>query len=108
VDHFVSVVHENSKRRRQVKRSLFEALDSVFLSLLSTNHPHRQELASIKNMLKGDGTWATRKLVLGLNLDSAVNTIQLLPHRVKRLQEILTSLPRTRTQVSAKNWHQNR
>jgi hypothetical protein len=46
-----------------------------------------------------------RKLVLGWALESAANTIQLPPHQVERLQDILVSLPRTRTRVTVKNWH---
>jgi hypothetical protein len=56
VDDFVSIAQGISKRGRQVKRSLFEALGSIFRSLLITYHPHRQEPASVKKMLKGDGT----------------------------------------------------
>jgi hypothetical protein len=102
VDDFISMAQGNSKRRRQVKRSMFEALDSIFRPLLSTDHLDRQESASIKKMRKGDGTWATRKVVLGWNLDSAA---KLPPHRAKHLQYILASLPRTRTRVLVKNWH---
>jgi hypothetical protein len=82
VDNFISMAQGYSKRRRQVKRSLFEALDSVFRPLLSTDHPDRQEPTSVKKMQKGDGTWATHKLVLMWTLDSAAKTIQLPPHRV--------------------------
>jgi hypothetical protein len=105
VDDFISIAKGNSKRRREVKRSLFEALDSVFRPLLSTNHPDLQKPASVKKMRKGDGTWATRKLVLGWTLDSVTKTIKLPPHWVELLQDIIASLPRTRTGVSVKNWH---
>jgi hypothetical protein len=50
VDNFISMAQRNSKRRRQVKHSLFEALDSMFRPLLSTDHPDRQEPASVKKM----------------------------------------------------------
>jgi hypothetical protein len=53
VDEFVFMAQGNSRRWRQVKRSLFEALASVFRSLLSTDHPDRQEPASIKKIPKG-------------------------------------------------------
>jgi hypothetical protein len=42
VDDYISMAQANSKRWRQVKRSLFEALDSVFRPLLSTDHPDHQ------------------------------------------------------------------
>jgi hypothetical protein len=50
---------------------------------------HRQESASVKNMLKGDSTWATRKIVLRWLLDTCAMTVQLPPHRVARLFELL-------------------
>jgi hypothetical protein len=42
MEDFISMAQGNFKRRLHVKRSLFEALDSVFRSLLSTDHPDHQ------------------------------------------------------------------
>jgi hypothetical protein len=56
-------------------------------------------------MIKGDGTWVTHKLALGLVLDSVSKTMQLPPHRVDSLHDFLGSLPMTRTRVSVKTWH---
>jgi hypothetical protein len=65
IDDFVWMVLRNSKWWHQVKRSLFEVLDSVFKSLPSSNNVHHRNPTSIVKMLKGDSTCVTRKLVLG-------------------------------------------
>jgi hypothetical protein len=78
VDDFVSMAQYNSKRRHQVKRSLYKSLDSVFWSLHDTSNPHHQEPVIIKKMLKGDSTWATYKLILGWILGTVNKTIQFL------------------------------
>jgi hypothetical protein len=43
-------------------------------------------------MLKGDATWATRKIVLGWILDTVSMNVQLSYHRVTRLFEISESI----------------
>jgi hypothetical protein len=43
-------------------------------------------------MLKGDTAWATRNIVLGWLLDTCAMTIQLPPHQVVRLFELLDSI----------------
>jgi hypothetical protein len=40
-------------------------------------------------MLKGDATWETRKIILGWLLDTYAMTVQIPPHRVSCLFEIL-------------------
>jgi hypothetical protein len=86
VDDFLSLVQGVKRRRLQVKRSLLHALDSVFRGLDTSDGPHRQEPASVKKLLKGDGTWTTVKLVLGWLIDTVRKTIQFPPHRLARLQ----------------------
>jgi hypothetical protein len=106
VDDFLSVVQGGKRRRLHVKRSLLHALDSVFRGLDPADSPHRQEPTSVKKFLKGDGTWATVKLVLGWLLDTFQKTIQLPPHRMARLHEILADLPRTLKRVATRKWQQ--
>jgi hypothetical protein len=106
VDDFLSVVQGGKRRRLQVKRSLLHALDSVFRGLDPADSPHRQAPASVKKFLKGDGTWATVKLVLGWLLDTVQKTIQLPPHRMARLHEILADLPHTLKRVATRKWQQ--
>jgi hypothetical protein len=58
----------------------------VLRKLDDLDNVHRQEPASIKKMLKGDATWATRKIVLGWLLDTVAMTVQLHSHRLRRPQ----------------------
>jgi hypothetical protein len=106
VDDFLSLVQGGPKRRLQVKRSLLHALDSVFRGLEQSDDQHRQEPASVKKFLKGDGKWATRKVVLGWLIDTVQKTIQLPQHRLVRLQAILHGLPRTIKRVATAKWKQ--
>jgi hypothetical protein len=80
MDDFISLVQGNAKRRTQVKRSLLHSLDEVFRALAPGDNPNRQEPASVKTLLKGDGRWASRKVVLGWILDTVARTIALPPH----------------------------
>jgi hypothetical protein len=64
VDDFIGLVQVSASRRRSMKRALLYSLDKVFRGLGSTYGPFRQESASIKKLLKGDATLATRKVVL--------------------------------------------
>ncbi len=105
VDDYCSVVQGNKKRRRRLKAILLHTLDSVFRPLSPEDSPHRQEPASVKKFKKGDGTWATRKLMLGWILDTISHTLNLPAHRVERLHEILASVPRTRRRIATKMWH---
>jgi hypothetical protein len=71
------MVQGNRNHRTRVKRILLSSLDEVKGRLDNADDVHRQEPASVKNMLKGDATWATRKIVLGWMLDTCAMTIQL-------------------------------
>jgi hypothetical protein len=73
------MVQGGTSRRQRVKRALLHSLHKVFCGLSSSDGRYRQEPASIKNLLKGDATWATRKFVLRWVLDTTTNTIQLPP-----------------------------
>jgi hypothetical protein len=106
VDNFLSLVQGGKRRQLQVKRSLLHALDSVIRALDASDGPHRQEPASVKKLLKGDGTWATAKIFLGWLINTVSKTIQFPPHRLARLQAILAELPRTLKRVATRKWQQ--
>jgi hypothetical protein len=106
MDDCISLVQGNAKRRTQVKRSLLHSLDEVFLALAPDDNPNRQESASVKKLLKGDGRWATRKVVLGWVLDTVARTIELPPHRIAHLHDLLHSIAPSQKRVSTKHWHQ--
>jgi len=62
-----------------------------------------QEPASIKKLLKGDGTWTTRKVVLGWLIDTTRMTIQLPQHRIDCLHKILNSISPTKRELPQNN-----
>ena len=63
----------------------------------------RNEAISLKKLLSGDGSWGTRKLILGWIIDSARETIELPPHRKQALHSIFSELQGVK-RVSAKIW----
>ena len=105
VDDFITVVQGNTSRRREIKRKFLHSLDRVFRPLEPGDSIHRHEPASEKKFCKGDGTWATRKLVLGWIIDTAESTITLPPHRIERLATLLASVPRSTKRIATQRWH---
>jgi hypothetical protein len=105
IDDFCGVVQGGAKRRRRVRRILFDTLDHVFRPLEPSDHPYRAEPASIKKLLKGDGAWATCKHILGWLVDMVASMLELLPHRHVRLQELLDEIPPTQKRISVAKWH---
>jgi hypothetical protein len=103
VDDFVSAAQKPFLRR--VRRTLLRAIDDVFRPNDHLDNEHRRDPVSIKKLLKGDCSWSTVKLILGWIVDTANMTIQLPPHRVERLWEILNSIPRRQKRTSVKKWH---
>jgi hypothetical protein len=80
VDDFIGLVQGGPHHHQHVKRALLATLlDTVFWRLSPSDGPFRQEPASIKKMLKGDATWATRKDILGWTVDTLQMTIELPP-----------------------------
>jgi hypothetical protein len=104
VDDFIGMIQGNHKHRRHVKRVLIHALDSVFRKLDKKDGPHCQEPSSIKKMKKGDATWATRKIILGWTVDTLAMTVELPPHRVERIFELLDSVTPGQRRISINKW----
>jgi hypothetical protein len=104
VDDFVGMVQGNSKHRQHMKRSLLSPLDEVLRRVDGQDNVHRQDPASVKKMLKGDATWAARKVVLGWMLDTCAMTIQLPPHRVTHLFELLDSFAPKQRRTTVNKW----
>ena len=105
VDDFCGLSQGNKWKRRAVKRALLHALDKVFRPLEASDGPHRQEPASLKKLLKGDATWDTRKVILGWLIDTVRGTIELPPHRIERLHEILDGISPNQKVIAVKEWH---
>jgi hypothetical protein len=104
VDDFIGMVQGGAAHRRHVKRALLATLDTVFRHLAPGDNPFRQEPASDKKMQKGDATWATHKVLLGWLVDTLKMIIELPPHRLKRLFEIMDSVPPHQERTSVKKW----
>ena len=104
VDDFLGLAQEYSNSRR-VRRILMHAIDDVFRPLDSEDGPFRRQPISLKKLEKGDCSWSTIKVILGWIIDTVNMTIQLPPHRVERLAEILSSIPVTQKRTSVRKWH---
>lgn len=59
----------------------------------------------MKKLRQGDACWATRKVVLGWEMDTVAGTLCLPPHRIDRLYALLDAFPPTRKRVPASAWH---
>ena len=82
---------------------MIHAIDSV-LAKPDVSSNQRNEAVSLKKMAKGDGSWSTRKELLGWIVDTARQTLELPPHRKLTLTKIFAELaPLCR--ISAKKWH---
>ncbi len=106
VNDYLGLVQGGPRRQNRVRRILFESIDSIFRPLSPDDPSSRQEPISVKKLLTGDGSWCTCKTILGWVLDSIKYTIELPPRRMRRLEEILAGLPRSKTRIATKRWQQ--
>ena len=102
VDDFIGLVQGTRRQMRNLRRHILHAIDAVFDQPLP-GETRRQEAASVKKLLKGDGSWTTRKLILGWIIDTVQGTLELPPHRQQRLRSIFDSL-RGKTRISKRHW----
>ena len=101
VDDFIQLAQGGQKRLTRLRACLLDAIDQVLAQPGSDSY--RNEAVSLKKLLKGDGSWATRKIILGWLLDTVRQTIELPAHRKEALAEIFKDLATTR-RVSFKKW----
>ena len=87
---------------KALRRHLLWAVDAV-LSTPDVSDTDRNEAVSMKKLLKGDGAWETRKLILGWIVNTIRQTIELPPHRKLALAEIFSDLA-TAKRVSQHKW----
>jgi hypothetical protein len=101
MDDFTPVGQGSPHRLTTLRRHLLHSVDAV----LSRPQPGdgRNEAVSLKKLLTGDGSWCTRKLILGWIVDSVRQTIELPPHQKQMLHDIFASLQGLR-RVSSKHW----
>jgi len=103
VDDLVALAQGSKRRRRRLRRILFHCIDMVFRAPDDGDDEWKMDPISLKKLLKGDGSWETTKVVLGWLIDTVAGTIELPPHRVARLTEMLDSFPRSRRTCSKKD-----
>ena len=102
VDDFIQLGQGGPRRLKALRSHLLHAIDQV-LARPAADEPHRNEAVSLKKLLQGDGSWSTRKLILGWIVDTVRQTIELPPHRKETLAHIFEDLS-TSKRVSAKRW----
>jgi hypothetical protein len=106
VDDFIAAAQGSPQRLNRIRRVLMTAIDDVFRPLSPHDHEFRTEPISIKKLLKGDGSWATVKKVLGWIIDTVSMTLTLPQRRLDRLADLLDSIQPTQKRLSKKRWHQ--
>ena len=102
VDDFIQVGQGGEKRMYALRNHLLHAVDDILDKPLP-DETHRREAISLKKLLQGDGSWATRKVLLGWILDTVRQTLEIPPHRKATLAQIFSELQSTK-RVSEKNW----
>ena len=102
VDNFIQLGQGGRKRLSALRRHLLHAIDRV-LAMPDVSPLKRNEAVSLKKLLKGDGSWGTRKIILGWILDTVRQTIELPPHRKAELAQLFRDLA-SRQRVSEKYW----
>ena len=103
VDDFIQLGQGGRRRMNTLRNHLLHAVDQV-LAQPQADETHRNEAISIKKLLKGDGSWGTRKIVLGWIIDTVRQTIELPDFRRQQLVEIFADLQGKRC-VSNRDWH---
>ncbi len=101
VDDFIQAGQGEAKRLGVLRRHLLHSIDEVLAQPMPDDK--RNEAVSLKKLLKGDGGWNTRKLILGWIIDTARQTLELPAHRKQQLHDIFSSLQGLR-RVSFKTW----
>ena len=91
MDDFTQLCQGGLRRLNVLWKHLLHCIDEV-LALPNADGPHCNEAISLKKLLKGDGSWGTRKLILGWMVDTICQTIKLPAHRKETLAEIFQEL----------------
>jgi len=105
VDDFILLCQGGKRRRKRLRRILFHCIDRVFRPPDDADDEWKKDPISLKKLLQGDGSLETTKVVLGWLVDTVGGTIELPPHRVERLHEMLRAFPRSRRTCRKKDLH---
>ena len=89
VDDFIGATNNTScNNLTKMSRSMLHGVHSVFPPPEITHHSGADPISE-KKLGQGDGTWATRKEILGWNFDGIEYTIQLPVKKCKAIQQLL-------------------
>ena len=102
VDDFIQLGQGGKRRMLALRRHLYHAIDDILASP-NVSVEQRNEALSLKKLLKGEGAWETRKVLLGWIVDAMRQTIELPAHRKLMLATIFSDLAQ-RNRVSRKSW----
>ena len=91
MDDFIQIGQGGPKRMRCLRDHLLWAIDAI-LAKPGLDETRRTEAVSLKKLLKGDGSWCTRKEILGWIIDTIRQTLELPSHRKQELVELLAGL----------------
>ena len=91
VDDFIQLGQGGPACMKALRQHLLHAIDQV-PAQLEVSPDQRLEAVSLKKLLKGDGSWGTRKVILGWIIDMVRQTIKLLVHCKEMLATIFQEL----------------
>ena len=84
-----------TNERRNIRQTLFHAINAVFRTLNVKYGDQRKEILSLKNIDAGDCTCLTCQVLMGWIFDSVNMGISLPLHRSEWLKEISDTIPPT-------------
>ena len=102
MDDFIQLGQGGRERMLAIRRMLLNAVDQI-LAMPDVSEEGRHEAMSLKKLLQGDGSWHTRKHLLGWIVDSLRQTLELSARRKLELAKIFSSLCQAK-RVSHKRW----
>jgi hypothetical protein len=104
VDDFL-LVAQTKRQQSSVLRHTLQSIDQVFRPLTGHDPQTRKEPISTKKLAQGDAFWAYRKRILGWDIDTVAETLELPPHRLARLHELLDTVQPPRKRMARSEWH---
>ena len=102
VDDFIQVGQGGTRRMNSLRDHLLHAIDGMIAQPEDASGNIR-EPASVKKMSRGDGSWNSRKVILGWTIDFVRQTLELPAHRKHTLATIFTELAGVK-RIARKRW----
>ena len=102
VDDYIQVGQGGPNRMKALRRNLWHQVDKVLAKPMKSE-TERNEAISLKKLERGDGSWTTRKVLLGWMVDTLWQTLELPGHRELELTQLLSSLCKAR-RISRKRY----